>query len=198
MIKSVFVAITGASGSIVAIRLVDELLKLGINVTLSATETGLKVCQFETGIDLNSKDFTNSKKGLEVVSCDDFFYKYASGSTHLDAMVVVPCSMGSLSRIAHASSTNLIERVADVMIKEKRPLVIVPRETPLSLIHLENMTTLTKNQAIILPFMPAFYTKPKTIEDIINFMVDKIFSSLGVKARITPTWEELTLRKSDS
>jgi 4-hydroxy-3-polyprenylbenzoate decarboxylase len=112
----------------------------------------------------------------------------ASGSAKVDAMVVIPCSMKSLSAIANGYATNLIERAADVTLKEKRKLVIVPRETPLSAIHLKNMLTLAKLGCHIIPAMPAFYNHPKDIEDLVNFIVARVLDNMGVENNLSPRW----------
>ena len=151
--KRVFVALTGASGSIYGIRLMEELVKRGFLLTVAVSESGQLVCREETGLDLSGDSpavtarlcaHLGVKLGVEAVAADNLFACAASGSAAPAAMVVAPCSMGTLARIACGTSGNLIERAADVMLKERRPLLLVPRETPLSEIHLENMLKLSR------------------------------------------------------
>src|SRR6185369_5457820 len=119
---------------------------------------------------------------------DDFYAPIASGSSAADAMVVVPCSMGTLSRISCGNSGNLLERSADVMLKEGRPLVLVPRETPLNAIHLEHMLKLARLGVRIVPAMPAFYQRPQSLDDLVNFVVGKVLDSLGVEQSLFRRW----------
>jgi 4-hydroxy-3-polyprenylbenzoate decarboxylase len=197
--KRIFVALTGASGSIYGLRLVEQLCLNGVDVTFSASCSGTLVCKEETGLDL-SGDLTKAtqrlyshleiESGVEMVHPDDLFCPAASGSAAPDAMVVAPCSMGSLARIACGISGNLIERCADVMLKERRPLLLVPRETPLSQIHLENMLRLSRAGAQIIPAMPAFYHKPDTVIEMVDFVVGKILDQLGVEHGLFKRWGE--------
>lgn len=197
--KQIVVAITGASGSIYGVRLVEELLRAGRRVTLLASGTGLEVLKHETGIDWsgNAEERLQQMRahfgaGEELVHYDeaDLFAPIASGSSRPDAMVVVPCSMGSAGRITAGLSGNLIERVADVALKERFELILVPRETPFSQIHLENLLRLSKSGAHILPAMPAFYHKPQRLEDLVDFVVGKILDSLGIEHRLFVRWGE--------
>jgi 4-hydroxy-3-polyprenylbenzoate decarboxylase len=195
--KRIFVALTGASGSIYGLRLVEQLCLNGVDVTFSASCSGTLVCREETGLDL-SGDLTKATErlynhleietGLEMVHPDDLFCPVASGSAAPEAMVVSPCSMGTLARIACGISGNLIERCADVMLKEHRPLLLVPRETPLSQIHLENMLKLARAGAQIIPAMPAFYHKPETVIEIVDFVVGKILDQLGIEHELFRRW----------
>jgi 4-hydroxy-3-polyprenylbenzoate decarboxylase len=125
---------------------------------------------------------------LRVAYPDDLFDAMASGSNRTDAMVVVPCSMGFLASVAHGMADDLPERAADVMLKERRPLVLVPRETPLSLIHLRNLTAAAEAGAIILPAMPAFYSKPESIDDLVGFVVGKVLDVLDVDHDLFDRW----------
>lgn len=205
----IIVAITGASGSIYAQTLLAHLLKHNIRTYLVFTHTAKKVIVTECAnsfLDALSKtklrqrlekDDTvveqanncglniNHISTLKIFDVDDLYAPIASGSEGATHMVVCPSSMGMLSRIAHGFSGNLIERAADVMLKERRPLLVVPRETPLSLIHLQNMVQLTQAGAHIIPAMPAFYHNPKTIADCVQFVVERIIDALKLDTHMT-------------
>jgi 4-hydroxy-3-polyprenylbenzoate decarboxylase len=195
--KRIFVALTGASGSMYGLRLVEQLCLGGFQVTFTTSTSGSEVCLVETGLDL-SGDLTKATARLcehlevdgeiEMVHPDDFFCPVASGSAAPDAMIVAPCSMGTMARIAAGISGNLIERCADVMLKERRPLLLVPRETPLSQIHLENMLRLSRAGAQIIPAMPAFYHKPETVIEMVDFVVGKVLDQLGVEHELFRRW----------
>lgn len=195
--KTVFVALTGASGSVYGLRLVEQLCLSGVDVTFSASCSGTLVCRDETGLDL-SGDLDGATRrlhahlevesGIEMVHPDDLFCPSASGSAAPDAMVVAPCSMGTLARIACGISGNLIERSADVMLKERRPLLLLPRETPLSDIHLVNMLKLSRAGAIIVPAMPAFYHKPHSVIEMVDFVVGKVLDQLGIEHELYLRW----------
>ena len=196
--KNIVVAICGASGSIYGLRLVEELLKADCRVTLLLTNAGRQVLHYETGLDWPA-DVEVSRELLRAhfasdqlrhYAINDLFAPVASGTSAPDALVVVPCSMGTLGRIAGGAGSNLIERVADVVLKEKRELLIVPRETPLSSIHLRNLLTLAECGARIIPAMPAFYRQPQTIDDLINFIVGKILDSLRINHTLFVPWGE--------
>jgi 4-hydroxy-3-polyprenylbenzoate decarboxylase len=184
------VGITGASGSIYGVRLIEELMKNDNEIFLVITDNGRKVLEHEVEIDFQ-KWFENINKKndkLKICAIDDMFSCIASGSFKTDGMIIVPCSMGTLSKISSGSSDNLLIRAADVMIKEKRKLILIPRETPLSSIHLQNMLFLSNLNVTIIPPMPAFYQKPKTIEDIINNTVGRILASLNVESDLCQEW----------
>ena len=196
-LHKVFVALTGASGSVYGLRLVEQLCLNGVRVTFTASCSGTQVCREETGLDLSGDpakamdrlyDHLEVEAGLEMVHPDDLFCPAASGSAAPDAMIVAPCSMGTLARIACGNSGNLIERAADVMLKERRPLLLVPRETPLSTIHLENMLRLSRAGVQIVPAMPAFYHKPETVIDMVDFVVGKVLDQLGVGHELYRRW----------
>jgi 4-hydroxy-3-polyprenylbenzoate decarboxylase len=136
------------------------------------------------------RDETDFEPVISYHADDDFFAPVASGSSAPDAMVVAPCSMGSLARIAAGLSGSLLERTADCMLKEGRPLLLVPRETPLSAIHLENMLKLARLGVRIVPAMPGFYGRPETLDDLVNFMVGKVLDTLGVEHRLLNRWGE--------
>ena len=195
--KRIFVALTGASGSMYGLRLVEQLCLSGVEVTFSASSSGTLVCREETGLDLSGDLVKATQRlythleietGLEMVHPDDLFCPAASGSAAPEAMVIIPCSMGTLARIACGISGNLIERCADVMLKERRPLLLVPRETPLSEIHLENMLKLSRAGAQIIPAMPAFYHKPETVIEMVDFVVGKVLDQLGIEHELFRRW----------
>lgn len=184
------VGITGASGSIYGVKLVEELLKSNNEVFLVATSNGKKVLEFELELDFKKWiDKLNEAYGkLNLCDINDMFSSIASGSFKTDGMVIAPCSMGSLSKISNGITDNLLIRAADVMIKEKRKLILVPRETPLSSLHLKNMIALSDLNVTILPPMPAFYNKPKTIDEIVSNTVGRILSSLNVENNLYSEW----------
>jgi flavin prenyltransferase len=195
--KQLVVAITGASGSIYGLRLVEELLKVDHRVTLLLTRSGLEVLRYETGLNWEGgtserkqlmRDYFGGSQRLDHFDQADMFAPIASGSSAPEAMIIAPCSMGSAARIASGSSDNLIERVADVMLKEGRKLVMVPRETPFSQIHLANLLRLAQVGATILPAMPAFYHQPKSIDDLVAFVVGKILDNLHIEHQLFQRW----------
>ena len=190
--KKIVVGITGASGSIYAVRLVEELLKHGFFVHIICTENGKKVTEFETSIDINewTQELKKKYNCIKLEDINDLFSGVASGSYKFDGMIILPCSMGTLAEISNGLSKNLLCRAADVALKENRKLIIVPRETPLNAIHLENMLKLSKLGVTILPAMPGFYHKPETMEDLINFVVGKILDSLSIENVLFKKWED--------
>lgn len=204
--ERVVLAVTGASGSIYAELLLRRLLQAKVRTYLVATDTARKVIATELGeqsllaaalksglqMRLESNDlFLETARKFEldvaevqelrVFSNDDFYAPIASGSEGATHMVVAPCSMGTLARMAHGMSTCLVERCADVMLKERRPLVIAPRETPLSAIHLQNMLTLVHAGAALVPAMPAFYNRPETVEQVALFVVERLLDQLRLE-----------------
>lgn len=196
--RSIALAITGASGAIYATRTMAALLERGIHVELVVTDYGRRLLRDELGeqaaVDKLS-DYLAATYGEQVrkgtytlYSNKDLGAKIASGSQDCEAMVVVPCSMKTLAGIAHGLSRTLVERAADVMLKERRPLVIVPRETPMSVPQLRNMMLCAEAGAIVMPAMPAFYQMPKTLEDLANFMAGKILSALGFRHDLYASW----------
>ncbi len=199
--KTYVVAITGASGSVYGLRLVEQLLASGAAVTLIVTKAGREVMAYETGFSLADVGptavdavlrFLEIAPGapLRVVASDDLFDAAASGSARIDAMAVCPASMGFCGSVAAGLASDLPERAADVMLKERRPLVIVPRETPMSLVHLRNLTSLAEAGAVIVPPSPAFYQRPKTIDDLVDFVVGKVLDQLGVEHHLFTRWGE--------
>jgi len=196
--KKIVAAITGASGSIYGVRLVEELLKAGQSVYLIVSNESLRILKHETGIDWQGKTEMETQNriiehyGGRTISYygeDNLWAPLSSGSFKTDGMVVVPCSMKSLAGIAYGYASNLIERAADVTLKEGRPLIICPRETPLSAIHLENMLKLARLGVRIIPPIPAFYNKPKTINNLIDFAVGRIMDSLNINHNLYQQWK---------
>lgn len=197
--RSIAVAITGASGAVYATRTLAALLERGCHVELVVSDYGKRLLRDELGdraaID-KLQEFLTSMYGPGVgngsftsYSNRDLGAKIASGSQDCEAMVVVPCSMKTLAGIAHGLSRNLIERAADVMLKERRTLVLVPRETPMSLPQLRNMVLCAEAGAMVLPAMPAFYQMPKTLDDLADFMAGKILGALGLPHELYPSWK---------
>lgn len=180
------VALTGASGIVYGIRLIEELLKNGYEVHLVFSKPAQIVLEHELNWDFSTsadKVFREKLpyKNLFLYDNLDIAAPIASGSFLVDGMVVIPSTMSTVSNIANGTSKNLLERAADVIIKERRPLIIVPRETPLSSIHLKNMLELSNLGVHIIPAMPAFYNQPETIDDMINFVVGKVLDSLRIE-----------------
>lgn len=184
--KRYIVALSGASGVIYGIRLIQELSKRGYEVHIIASEPSAKVMTQELGwrIEGNVKEalrrYLAADGNVKIYNNDEIDAAPASGSFLSSGMIVIPCSMASVSAMAHGSARTLLERSADVMIKEKRRLVVVPRETPLSTIHLNNMLTLAQTGAHILPAMPAFYHQPVTVDDLVDFIVGKVLDVLEI------------------
>ena len=193
------IAITGASGSIYGVRLLKYLLEKKHTVYLTITKEGGLILKEEMGFNWQGyqKEIEKKIKGdlklkeikLHYFSEDNLSASISSGSVKVDAMVVIPCSMKTLSGIACGYANNLVERAADVMLKERRTLIIVPRETPLNSIHLRNMLTLSEIGVKIIPAMPAFYSCPKKIDDLVDFMVGKVLDSLGIENSLFRRWK---------
>lgn len=189
------VCLSGGSGAAYGLRLVEVLLAAGHPVHLVATGAAVRVLVHECGLplDLESPDLASLfaaelRSNLHVHDRAAVEAAPASGSAGIAAVVVVPCSMGTLARIAHGFSSNLVERAADVAIKEGRPLLVVPRETPLSEVHLENMLKLARLGVVVLPAMPGFYHRPTTIAELVDFVVAKILDRLGVAHELVARW----------
>ena len=197
--RSFTVAITGASGAVYATRTMAALLERGCHIELVVSDYGRRLLRDELGEAASVDkvlDFLVAKYGdvvrrgtVTLYSNKDLGARIASGSQGCEGMVVVPCSMKTLAGIAHGLSRNLVERAADVMLKERRTLVIVPRETPMSLPQLKNMVLCAEAGAMVMPAMPAFYQMPKTLDDLANFMAGKILSALGFSHDLYPAWE---------
>ena len=179
------------------LRLIETLLTAGQQVSLLISDAGRQVLAYETGLawdadpvvcQSQARAHFGVETGLGCYGNNDFFAPIASGSAAPDATVIVPCSMGTVGRIAAGLSETLIERVADVALKERRELILVPRETPLNQIHLENLLRLSRAGAHILPAMPAFYQKPQSVEDLVDFVVGKILDSLAIPHTLFVRW----------
>lgn len=190
--KKIVVGITGASGSIYAKRLIEVLLNEGIYVNIVATEKGKQVFKYELSLDLDFwvKDLTRSYKNVKLEDNNNLFAGVASGSNKYDAVIILPCSMGTLAEISHGLSKNLLCRAADVALKEGRKLIIVPRETPLNSIHLENMLRLSKLGVGIIPAMPGFYHHPTSMNDLVDFLIGKILDYLNINNKLFNKWED--------
>jgi len=188
------VAITGASGSIYGVRLVETLLRIGATVDVTLSTAATKVIAVELGKSIDperpraSELFDAPLENLRVHRSDNLLAPIASGSHRHAGMAIVPCSMGTIGRIAAGVSGNLIERAADVCLKERRKLVVVPRETPLSEIHCRNLLDLTRAGATILPASPGFYHRPESIEDLASFIVTRILDQFGLDAGLMRRW----------
>jgi 4-hydroxy-3-polyprenylbenzoate decarboxylase len=195
--KSYIVAITGASGAIYGLRLVEELLKSGYRIYLLISKQAFSIIKTETGVNWNGKTESEiekkiqkyfSSKNIKYYREDNLLAPISSGSSVTDGMFVVPCSMKTLSGIANGYANNLIERSADVMLKEGKRLVISPREMPFNAIHLENMLKLARLGVKIAPPVPAFYHKPKNINDIVDFVVGKILDNSEISNQLFRRW----------
>ena len=173
--KNIVVAITGASGSIYAKVFIEKLIALNLDTDISVifSETGIKVFDFEIG-EIFFQDLP-----VNIYDNSDYYAPFASGSSSPEAMIVIPCTMGTLGRIANGTSDNLICRAADVVLKERKQLIVVPRETPFNLIHIKNMERITLAGGIICPASPSFYSKPVSIEDLVASVCDRILDILG-------------------
>ena len=189
----VVVAISGASGAPYAVRLLEQLLAADRPVWLIVTAHGLRLLRTE--MDIDSVDSLKQRVGAEswrrlVTLYDDADRGAApaSGSARNAGMVICPCSMGTLSAVSIGASRSLVERAADVMLKERRPLILVPRETPLSAIHLENMLRLTHAGAVVMPAAPGFYNKPTEISELVDFIVARVLDQLGVEHSLSRRW----------
>lgn len=187
-------AMTGASGAPYAVRLLQVLCRAGGVVHLTLSPSAVQVLREEMGIEVELGRFSAAAFGdlgagrIIYHLHSDFTAGIASGSFRTAGMVVAPCSMSTLAAIAHGITTNLITRAADVHLKERRRLILVPRETPLSLVHLENMAAVTRAGAVVLPAMPGWYHRPRSLEDLIDFVVGRICDQLGVDVELSRRW----------
>lgn len=197
--STIVLGITGASGAPYAVRLLEQLLSAGSRVWLSISPAGATVIEQELGIRVDLRQFqiaalvpqhADLPGEVQYFHYQDLMAPMASGSARTAAMVVCPCSGGTLSSIAHAASGNLIQRAADVHLKERRPLILVPRETPLSTPQLENMLRCSQFGATILPAMPGYYHQPRGIDDLVDFVVARILDQLHIEHRLGKRWGE--------
>lgn len=180
----IIVAITGASGVLYGVRLLEELHKRGHEVHAIVTKAGSLVLKHEVGIDLQGlKDFCRKVYGEDEIEAP-----MSSGSSRFDAMVIAPCSMKTLASIANGISNNLVARAADVILKERKKLILVVRETPLNRVHILNMLKVNDMGGIVLPACPAFYHKPTSIDDLVNYVVGKTLDQLGVEHDLFSRW----------
>lgn len=191
---NVFLGITGASGAPYAARLLDALVAADVEVGLCISRAGYEVMATELYGDITLpheqvlERFVDGRDGVAVHSEHDWRAPYASGSAKVDAYVICPCSMGTAGTIASGTMSNLIHRAASVAIKEGRKLIVVPRETPLSDIHLQNLLRLRRAGAVVLMAAPGFYNAPQTIDDLIEFVVGRCLDQLGIENRLTKRW----------
>ena len=202
MPETICLALTGASGMPYGLRLLDCLLAAGCRVQLLYSQAAQVVARQEMNLDLPARPAEARQallarlpaavnpENLQIFGREEWFAPVASGSNPPDAMVICPCSMGTLAAIAQGLADNLIERAADVVLKEGRKLVLVPRETPFSVIHLENMLRLARAGACIVPPSPGFYNHPQTVADLVDFVVARILDQIGVPQALTQRWGE--------
>lgn len=198
--RTVTLAITGASGAQYGLRLLQCLLAADCRVYLLLSAAAEVVIRTETNLELPdtleeqqlllAQTFGAEEEQLQLFSREDWFSPVASGSSSPASMVICPASGGTQSAIAHGASNNLIERAADVALKERRQLILVPRETPYSEIHLENMLKLTRMGALVLPASPGFYMQPANVEQLVDFVVARILDQLGLEQDLMPRWGE--------
>lgn len=194
--KKFIIAITGASGTIYGLRLISMLMAFPADVFVLISGAGRAVLHHETDFSGGSLSDYFKKKGisghgearLQEIGATDFFAPMASGSFRHDGMAVAPCSMNTLAALAHGVTSNLIHRAGDVCLKERRKLILLPRETPLSVIHLKNMVRLAEAGAVILPPMPGFYTRPQTMEDLVDSVAARVLDHLGVDHPYSARW----------
>ncbi len=189
------VAITGASGAPYAVRFLQEAIRHYSEIYVALSDQALQVVSIETGRAVNAQSLSCENligfhsDAIRFVDKKNYFSPPASGSFRHDGMVIVPCSMGTAARIAGGISDDLVTRAADVCLKERRRLILVPRETPFNLIHLRNLTALAEAGATILPAAPGFYHKPKTIDDLVDFLVARILQQLGIEQTLVSEWQ---------
>lgn len=205
--RTITLAITGASGAQYGLRLLECLLAAKCRVYLLisdaarvvlATETDVQLPEFAQWENYFTTRFSAAPEQLRIFSRDDWMAPVASGSSAPTSMVICPCSMGTVAAIAAGMSNNLIERAADVALKERRQLILVPRETPYSQIHLENMLSLTKMGAVVLPASPGFYQQPASVAELIDFIVARILDQLGIEQHLLVRWGENGTRSDEN
>ena len=208
MPKTICLAFTGASGMPYGVRLLECLLAAGCRVQLLYSQVAQIVARQEMALELPARaseaqiffreGFASLPGSLEVYGREEWFAPVASGSNPPEAMIVCPCTMGTLASIAQGMASNLIERAADVVLKEGRKLVLVPRETPFSMIHLENMLRLSRAGAVILPPNPGFYHHPENVGDLLDFVVARILDQVAVPHSLMQRWGDKSVRGSDA
>ena len=194
--QTLFVGITGASGAPYALRLVEALSAAGCHLTLCISDAGVLVLRHELELSVEGRDEVlqaflkraQAKNGV-IVNPDDFETPVASGSNFPDAAVICPCSLATVAHIATGAGRNLIHRAADVALKERKPLVLVPREMPLSAIHLRRLLEAAEAGAVIMPPAPGFYGRPQTVANMVDFVVGKLLATLGFEQHLCPTYE---------
>ncbi|HOP62810.1 MAG TPA: UbiX family flavin prenyltransferase [Spirochaetota bacterium] len=194
--KRIIAGVTGASGSVYAAGFIRHAARLGVDLRLVASDMGASVFRHETGITVS--DFVKGvrasgdcKGEITLYDNSDIFADIASGSVRADGMVIVPCSMKTLGCVANSISGTLLERTADVCLKERRKLILTVRETPLSLIHLRNMTLVTEAGGVVLPAAPGFYHSPEKIDDLVDFITGKIFDQLNIEHGLDTAWKSV-------
>lgn len=207
MTRRICIAVTGASGAPYALRLAEVLLAAGEHIDMVFSKAALLVIATETDVQLPPRPraqaqylrerYGASEIQLRVFGREDWMAPWASGSGQPGPVVICPCSTGTLSAIATGASNNLIERAADVALKERRRLILVPREAPLSEIHLNNMLTLTRMGAVMVPASPGFYHRPESINDLIDFVVARILNQLDIPQTLMPGWGDKNTELSD-
>jgi 4-hydroxy-3-polyprenylbenzoate decarboxylase len=195
------VGISGGSGAPYTRRVIEGLVEAGHDAKIVVTDAGRRVFEIELGIALtgdpaadtqiltDNLDLGSGSGSIELFDQRNVAATIASGSYECAGMVVVPCSMGTLARIATGISSNLLERAADAALKERRKLILVPRETPLSLIHLRNMTAVTEAGAVVMPAMPGFYHPPKSVDDLVDMIAGRVLDGLGVDSNLLKRWQ---------
>ena len=203
----ILIAVTGASGSAYALRLGQALIAAGVGADFIFSKAALLVLATETHLTLPAKPQAQARELQKYFGCgeddvrvygrEDWMAPWASGSGQPGPVVICPCSTGTLSAVATGASNNLTERAADVALKERRKLILVPRETPFSEIHLTNMLTLTRMGATVMPACPGFYHEPQSIDDLIDFIVARILNQLGIDHTLMPRWGESPEKKHD-
>jgi flavin prenyltransferase len=185
-VETAFVGITGASGAPYAVRLIEALVENEVYVEICASEMGEKVLAYEMG-GLSTKKLAEAY-GVKRYAPDDLFAPPASGTSVPDATVIAPASVSTLGNVANGTGTNLVHRVADVALKERKKLVILEREMPYSLVHLRNMVSITEAGGIVVPAAPGFYNHPETLEDLIDFVVGKVLNAMEVGHKLVERW----------
>ncbi len=192
MVKRLIVGITGATGAIYGVRLLDALKQAEVETHLVLSNWGARTIEHETGMTLPDLQ----ERVAVVHGTGNMAATISSGSFHTDGMIIAPCSMRTVAAIAHGNGDHLVHRAADVILKERRRLVLVPRETPLSEVHLENLLKLARMGVAILPPMPAFYNAPKTLDDMVDHIVARVLDQFGIEASFARRWDGVLHAKS--